>query len=190
MTSTSATSTIALSARSGWADRAGMIASIGCAIHCAAMPLVLSYLPTLGLGWLAGEGFHQWMAAICFLLAAAAFVPGWRRHGSFLPAMWGAGGLLLLTTAAFGFEGNCCAACASEQTLSAGTGGGLLALISNAKVAGVSLTSLITPMGGVLLVVGHVVNHLKSCTCQGNSCCLSESEEGPQVVQMTDSPQA
>ena len=34
-------------AHGSWADRAGMIASIGCAIHCAAMPLVLAYLPAL-----------------------------------------------------------------------------------------------------------------------------------------------
>ncbi|MEZ6100979.1 MAG: MerC domain-containing protein [Pirellulaceae bacterium] len=75
---------------STWADRAGMVASIGCAIHCAAMPLVLAYLPALGLTWLSDEGFHKWMAAICFGLAAAAFVPGWRKHRSFLPAIWGA----------------------------------------------------------------------------------------------------
>ena len=51
--------TIALPRRA-WADWAGMIASIGCAIHCAAMPLVLAYLPTLGLSWLADEVFHKW----------------------------------------------------------------------------------------------------------------------------------
>ena len=47
-----------------WADWAGMIASIGCAIHCAAMPMVLAYLPALGLGWLAGEEFHRLVVKI------------------------------------------------------------------------------------------------------------------------------
>ena len=56
-----------------WADWAGMLASIGCAIHCAAMPLVIGYLPLLGIGWLADESFHQVMTGICFVLAAAAF---------------------------------------------------------------------------------------------------------------------
>ena len=185
MTSTNATSAIDLPARTGWADWAGMIASIGCAIHCAAMPLVLAYLPTLGLSWLADEGFHLWMAVVCFGFAAAAFVPGWRRHGSFLPALWGAGGLFLLTTAAFAMEGSCCASCAScasEQPVQSGATG-ILAMISNSSVAGISLTSLVTPMGGVLLVVGHIVNHLKSCGCQGDSCCLSDE----QVVQISNS---
>ena len=45
-----------------WTDRMGMLASIGCAIHCAAMPFVIGYLPSLGLTWMAGEGFHRWMA--------------------------------------------------------------------------------------------------------------------------------
>ena len=40
------------------ADWTGMVASIGCAIHCAAMPHVLAYLPALGLTWLADEGFY------------------------------------------------------------------------------------------------------------------------------------
>ena len=33
---------------STWRDLVGIVASIGCAIHCAAMPFVISYLPALG----------------------------------------------------------------------------------------------------------------------------------------------
>jgi hypothetical protein len=47
---------------STWGDWLGMIASIGCAIHCAAMPFVIAYLPALGLSFLADEAFHKWMA--------------------------------------------------------------------------------------------------------------------------------
>ena len=171
-----------------WADWAGMTASIGCAIHCAAMPLVLAYLPAFGLGWLADEGFHRWMAVICFALAIAAFVPGWRRHGSLAPAKWGAVGLLLLMTASFGMEDTCCpphstdsanvvavedscgdAACSSCEPapkVSSETNRSSLA----------SLAILATPLGGVLLVIGHLVNHRKSCSCQENHCCITSDK--------------
>lgn len=190
-----------------------MIASIGCAIHCAAMPLVLAYLPSLGLGWLASEGFHQWMAGICFVLAASAFIPGWRKHGSFVPAVWGACGLVLLTTAAFGLEDGCCTSCttttcASTTTTctSVGQAAGVGDLVGAGDFTGVgnlagpedecefcqaaeveqpvadspvfaSISPFVTPLGGLLLVVGHILNHLKSCSCQGNSCCLSDQAE-------------
>ena len=58
---------------STWQDSLGMVASIGCAIHCAAMPFVIAYLPALGLSFLADEAFHQWMALVCFLIAIGAF---------------------------------------------------------------------------------------------------------------------
>lgn len=196
------------STRQAWADQFGMLASIGCAIHCAAMPLVLAYLPSLGLGWLAGEGFHQWMAVVCFALAAAAFLPGWRKHRSLIPAVWGACGLLLLNVAAFGIEGGCCTACSNEQAQTASTlactdasctlcqeeampstASGSLELdsvvsstvdagtvdSSTATYAGFP-TFLITPFGGLLLVVGHVANHRKSCHCKGSKCCLEASD--------------
>jgi len=65
----------------GWGDWVGMVASIGCAIHCAAMPLVIAYLPALGLSFLADEAFHQWMALACFVIALTAFIPGLCKHG-------------------------------------------------------------------------------------------------------------
>ena len=189
--------------RSAWADWAGMIASIGCAIHCAAMPLVLAYLPTLGLGWLAGEGFHQWMAVICFGLAAAAFVPGWRKHGSIIPAMWGAAGLFLLTSAAFGLEGSCCPSCAPGDTSTEVTSTENIATANDdgcafcescetteetTKVASSSalapFAGFITPFGGVLLVVGHIANHLKSCKCRGNNCCLDQPSNANKIVSL------
>ena len=72
-----------------WADWTGLVASIACGIHCAAMPLLLSYLPSFGLNWLAHEGFHQWMTMLCFIFAASAFIPGWRKHKSLVPALSG-----------------------------------------------------------------------------------------------------
>ena len=176
---------VSVSPGRAWADWAGMIASIGCAIHCAAMPMVLAYLPALGLGWLAGEDFHRWMAVLCFALAASAFVPGWRKHRSFVPVMWGAAGLLLLSTAAFALEEGCCAACTPKKVDFTATpacndascslcksGQEDFTATSDSGSTLASITPLVTPLGGLLLVVGHVSNHRKACRCQKHKCCL------------------
>ena len=180
----------AASGRQVWADWLGMCASIGCAIHCAAMPMVIAYLPALGLSWLADEGFHQWMAAICFGLAALAFLPGWRKHRSLAPVLLGGIGVLMLSVAAYGLEEGCCPSCVEiEQQLAqveveepdcqdpdcpACAKETLAEPVepSSAPTLAERFTPFITPLGGVFLVIGHVVNHRKTCRCQGDSCCL------------------
>ena len=173
-----------------WADWLGMVASIGCAIHCAAMPLIIAYLPALGLSWLADEGFHQWMAAICFGLAALAFLPGWRKHRSLVPVLVGGAGVLLLTVAAYGLEEPCCPSCVDLQeqqvqesacddpacTACAKETTAEPEEASPPTMAGM-FTPFMTPMGGLLLVFGHVANHRKSCRCSEGGCCLSTVEE-------------
>ena len=82
------------------------------------MPLVLAYLPALGLGWLASEGFHQWMAVICFVLGRVSFCD---RDGESTvvscPLLGVPLGFSFLTTAAFALEDGCCAVCEStDQT--------------------------------------------------------------------------
>ncbi|WP_413431886.1 MerC family mercury resistance protein [Crateriforma spongiae] len=109
---------VAKSGWSGWSDWAGMVASVGCAIHCAAMPFVIAYLPALGLSFLADEAFHQWMAVGCFAIALTAFVPGLRKHGRLTPVIIGSVGLVMISVAAFGFAGECCAACEEATTAS------------------------------------------------------------------------
>ena len=96
---------------STWRDWLGIVASIGCAIHCAAMPFVIAYLPSLGLSFLADEAFHKWMALVCFLIAIAAFLPGIRKHGNWIPISIGTFGLGFITFAAFGLAGECCPSC-------------------------------------------------------------------------------
>lgn len=101
--------------QSSWSDWIGVVASIGCAIHCAAMPFVIASLPALGLSFLADESFHKWMALVCFGIAVAAFVPGWRRHGRLFPGAVGMVGLTFIGGAAFGVPGECCASCEVES---------------------------------------------------------------------------
>lgn len=109
-------STTAASGTSTWKDWMGIVASIGCAIHCAAMPFVIAYLPALGLSFLADEAFHKWMALVCFLIAIVAFIPGIRKHGNWIPVSVGAFGLVFITFAAFGLAGECCPSCSAETT--------------------------------------------------------------------------
>lgn len=84
------------------ADRIGFAASVLCAIHCAAVPVLMALLPTLGLGSLGWVDIDQGMVVFATLLAATTLTIGWRRHrayhawGLLLPA------LLLLWFGAFG----------------------------------------------------------------------------------------
>lgn len=179
-------------------DQAGIIASLACAVHCAAMPMVLGYLPLLGLDWLADESFHRVMAFVCFGLAVCAFVPGWRRHGSLAPACVGALGLSIIAYAAFALEGECCPTCVAENEASAATPVSTETactddqcphcLTEEAEAAPVEVSGqssspiaawaipFITPLGGGLLVAGHLINRQKSCQCTGDGCCLPSAD--------------
>ena len=92
-------------------DWLGVTASVACAIHCAAMPFVVGFLPLLGLSFLADPSFHKWMVGICLALALMAFVPGWRRHRGLTPAIIGLCGLSLISIAAFAGPEDCCPSC-------------------------------------------------------------------------------
>ncbi|MDG2223521.1 MAG: MerC domain-containing protein [Rubripirellula sp.] len=217
-------------AKSAWKDWIGIVASIGCAIHCAAMPFVIAFLPALGLSFLADESFHKWMALACFLIALAAFVPGWRKHRRLAPAIIAFAGITAITTAAFGMTGDCCAACeattasaAEATTVSAAEATTVLAnapttasasesttvlvtespaacteaccehcaaendaeeqgqqqailaaTMSNANILNIPtwLTPWVTPIGGLLLVCGHLLNRRYGCLC---GCCETEA---------------
>jgi len=181
---------------STWRDSLGIVASIGCAIHCAAMPFVIAYLPALGLSFLADKSFHKWMALVCFLIAIVAFIPGIRKHGNWTPVSVGAIGLVFITFAAFGLAGECCTACeanvsnSSSSTTLVSVGedvgcdqcsqctscdqniGETGASIASEKDESKGLLSVlapwITPLGGLILVCAHLLNRRYGCLC---GCC-------------------
>ncbi len=203
---------------SGWSDWAGMVASIGCAIHCAAMPFVIAYLPALGLSFLADEAFHQWMAVGCFAIALTAFVPGLRKHGRLTPVIVGSVGLVMISIAAFGLAGECCTSChstaASAGLVSTGLHGNVAPpadsedcsdeccahCASDSEATGspdastpqlssdvppdqpwtliqlvTRIAPWLTPIGGIVLVTAHLLNHRYGCLC---GCCENESATG------------
>ena len=192
-------STTTTSGNSTWKDWMGIVASVGCAIHCAAMPFVIAYLPALGLSFLADEAFHKWMALICFLIAIVAFIPGIRTHRNWIPVFIGAIGLVFITFAAFGLAGECCPSCSAatvpvsehSDSIVSGTACAVCDECDHCQstadptVVPVSKKDLlatlapwITPFGGVLLVSAHLLNRRYGYLC---GCCesnpMSESAE-------------
>ena len=189
------------SLKSALPDWLGLLASIGCAIHCAAMPFVIAFLPMLGLSFLADEAFHKVMVIVCTVLAASAFIPGWRKHGKLLPIGIGAAGLCLITVAAFALEGECCASCeksptqvatANDTTQDSGMSAPETGSTCNdceccksesvvtdpqpEQSSSFPFLYLVTPLGGVLLVTAHLVNRGFSCRC---GCCETPTQHDP-----------
>ncbi len=99
----------AVIAENGRLDWLGVLCSFGCAVHCAAMPLVLATLPTLtSLKWLADPLFHQVVAVVCGILVARAILPGYRTHRDRRVLAAAGIGLSLLFIAAFILPDACC----------------------------------------------------------------------------------
>ena len=78
------------------ADRVGATASFLCAVHCALLPFVLTVLPLLGLGFLAGHRFERDFVMFAATLALFALLNGYRRHRRPLPLLLAVPGLALL----------------------------------------------------------------------------------------------
>jgi hypothetical protein len=95
----------------GWSDFLGVAASVGCAIHCAALPFFLSALPAWGLAWLVHESAHKWMFLICLLIAVTAFVPSLIRHRNVSPLALGSVGLACIGIGAFSSSSCSCEGC-------------------------------------------------------------------------------
>ena len=60
-------------------DRIGVVASVLCAIHCAATPLLLVFLPVFGKVW-SHPASHWIMALLVVPLAAVTVATGYKRH--------------------------------------------------------------------------------------------------------------
>ncbi len=92
------------------ADWIGILCSFGCAIHCAATPILLSILPSVSsVKWLADPLFHQVVAGICGVIVIRAIIPGFRIHSDWRVAALASSGVALLLIAAFVLPDECCA---------------------------------------------------------------------------------
>ncbi len=86
-------------------DRAGILLSALCLIHCTALPLLLAVLQAYGATLvpksLDNGFFHVALAFLLLGVGGLAFVQGYRRHGRALPLFAGAFGTALLFVGAF-----------------------------------------------------------------------------------------
>ena len=88
----------------GRLDRLGIVLSGVCIVHCLALPLLVAALPLLGGGVLGGHSFHEWLLLAVVPVSLVALVFGYRRHGDPMVLKMGAGGLLLLCFATYGYR--------------------------------------------------------------------------------------
>jgi hypothetical protein len=81
-------------------DTLGIVASTLCLIHCAAMPLIITFLPILGLRFLEGHTAHYFLAGFVVAFALLAIVPGYLKHRktTVLFSMLAGVGIVLLAT--------------------------------------------------------------------------------------------
>jgi hypothetical protein len=92
-----------------WKDTLGIIASVTCAIHCAATPILLAFLPALKLTeWMASPQFHQVAAVVCVSLVSISIWPAFRRFKDYRVLSLSTTGLGLLIVAAFLLPDTCC----------------------------------------------------------------------------------
>lgn len=61
-------------------DKVGFSASMLCAIHCAAVPFMLSILPLLGLKFLSDPVTETVMVGFSFMLASTSLFIGYCKH--------------------------------------------------------------------------------------------------------------
>ncbi|QDV23210.1 MerC mercury resistance protein [Aureliella helgolandensis] len=186
------TADLSTNRQGGWQDWLGITASVACAVHCAAMPFVIGFLPMFGLQFLSHESFHATMAILCFAIAIIAFLPGWRQHRRMIPAAIAGAGITVIGFAAFAMDdccascvalptqdahttnaatshetvncsASCCACCPSETTADAAMSSG-----EDASDLAPWYQAGLTPLGGLLLVSAHLYNRRLLCQC---ACC-------------------
>jgi hypothetical protein len=190
-----------------WKDSLGILASVACAIHCAATPILLAFLPALSFTeWMASPRFHQIAALVCVGMVSLAIWPAFVKFRDYRVLSLSTAGLALLISAAFFLPDECC-----SRPIATATSTGLdehsnspgqahdhsshASSVYMASILSPELISLVqpwmTPLGGLLLVVAHGFNlrrrvrrtkcgcecHRRSATSLISPVTLDEPEE-------------
>ena len=183
-------------------DAVGIGLSVLCAIHCAATPVLVAMLPTLGLSWFESPWVHQAAFFGCFALAGWAILSGYRVHRRRRVVGVAGGGLMLLAASAFVWPAPCCAAdaaggaaCETEAACGcchAEAAPEVVAVDEVPKpIAAASLFNpsgltdlwlrLMTPLGGCLLVAAHGLNIRWTRNCRCGCCPTSETPDAAAI---------
>jgi hypothetical protein len=86
-------------------DRIGLVASCVCAVHCAAMPLLIALLPFVGLSVLADPRTEWAFVAISFVVGLSSLLPSYfGKHRRTKPLVLFGTGLAMILIARTSFE--------------------------------------------------------------------------------------
>ena len=111
--------------------------------------------------------------------------PGMEKTQKPRTRFFGLIGITLLSLSAFVFGDECCAqttgsplaqnaACTDAACTDAACGkqeaGEAMNVETSFQFA--TFTNWLSPLGGLFLVIGHIANHRKNCTCSSGHCCL------------------
>ena len=184
-----------------WKDTLGIFASVACAIHCAATPILLAFLPALKFTeWMASPQFHQAAAIVCVGLVSISIWPAFRLFRDFRVLGLSTAGLGLVITAAFLLPDQCCSHAVSHGDHSHTTGSSPVNERSHAghDHAGhshasettlastfpmdllVSLQPWMTPLGGLMLVFAPGLNlRRRFGSCERGCACHKSKSAAP-----------
>ncbi|MGO8671445.1 MAG: MerC domain-containing protein [Capsulimonadaceae bacterium] len=119
-------------------DRLGAGASMTCAIHCALMPLVITALPLIGLGWLASERVEWSLFGLSAVVGTSSLCLGYRIHFNPIAIRLLAVGLAVLALGRL----------ADERHWT-------------------PFYVVLLVAGGLTVAMSHYFNHRLCCSCQG-----------------------
>lgn len=80
-------------------DSSGTVLSMLCAMHCLLLPLVITWLPSLGLAWLSQGWVHLLLLGMVVPVFVMAMLRGTREHGQTWVLLPGVAGLASLLAA-------------------------------------------------------------------------------------------
>jgi hypothetical protein len=89
-------------------DRLGAAASLACAAHCVAMPLLIGLLPFVGLGFLADAQTEYMLAGLSIGIGILNLIPSYaRKHKQWRPlSLFAFGAALIFAVKLFAEEGS------------------------------------------------------------------------------------
>lgn len=188
------TSLLPKSERADWAgewqremkvwDRIGFAVSVLCMMHCVATPVAFAVSPTLRIVF-GGVNIHAWLAGIVLFVTFATFIPSFLQHHRAGVLAMALLGLCFVAFAAI--SDGCCRPSAGKLAVDRTPTPDLVrpdvgVQATEAVASELTLTSLwnrwVTPLGGALLAIAHVLNARFRRRC-GGGCEANHKHDAP-----------
>lgn len=126
-------------------DHTGMGLSIACTLHCLALPVAMTLLPSLASLPLADEAFHATLLAVVIPVSLLALMMGCRKHRQGKAVYLGLVGLALL----------------------------IFSFWAGHEALGDWLEKMLVTTGSVIMACSHIINQklcrTHSCACDSSS---------------------